>query len=93
MGDRVGDGETAVSGFCVPLIFILYYNTKAISGLLVTRKLLFYSNITQESVIVNIKTRFYQPHRALLGFLSGNYWNQSQNNTVFVQQEKVDRAG
>jgi hypothetical protein len=40
MGDRLGDGETGVSGFCVPLVFILYCNAKAIAGLLVIRKFL-----------------------------------------------------
>jgi hypothetical protein len=40
MGDRLGDGETGVSGFCVPLIFILYYDAKAIAVLLVIRKFL-----------------------------------------------------
>ncbi len=45
-GDRLGDGETGVSGLFVPLVFILYCNAKAIAGLLVTRKLLFYSNLT-----------------------------------------------
>jgi hypothetical protein len=40
MGDRLGDGETGVSGFCVPLVFILYCITKAIAGLLVIRKFL-----------------------------------------------------
>ena len=41
MGDRLGDGETGVSGLVVPLDFlILYYNVKAIAGLLVIRELL-----------------------------------------------------
>jgi hypothetical protein len=40
MGDRLGDGETGVSGFCVPLVFILYYDAKAIAVLLVIRKFL-----------------------------------------------------
>ena len=41
MGDRLGDGETGVSGLVVPLdFFILYYNVKAIAGLLVIRELL-----------------------------------------------------
>ncbi len=52
MGDRLGDGETVVSGLFVPPVFILYYNAKAISGLLVTRKLRYYSNLTQESAII-----------------------------------------
>ncbi len=39
IGDRLGDGETAVSGLYVPLILILYCIAKAIAGLLVTRKL------------------------------------------------------
>jgi hypothetical protein len=39
MGDRLGDGETGVSGLFVPLFFILYCNAKAIAGLQVTRKL------------------------------------------------------
>ena len=30
---------------------------------------------------------------ALLGFLSDNYLNRIQNNTVVVQQEKMDRVG
>jgi hypothetical protein len=40
MGDRLGDGETGVSGFCVPLVFILYCNAKSIAGLLVMTKFL-----------------------------------------------------
>ena len=48
MGDRLGDGETGVSSLVVPLgFFILYYNVKAIAGLLVIRELLvFCSNFT-----------------------------------------------
>jgi hypothetical protein len=47
MGDRLGDGETGVSGAFVPLVFILYCNAKAIAGLSVIRKFkLFYSNFT-----------------------------------------------
>jgi hypothetical protein len=40
MGDRLGDGETGVSGFCGPLVFILCCNAKAIAGLLIMRKFL-----------------------------------------------------
>jgi hypothetical protein len=30
---------------------------------------------------------------ALRGFLPDNYLKQTQNNTVFVQQEEMDRVG
>ena len=33
------------------------------------------------------------PSRALLGFLSDNWQNPVQNNTVVVQQEKMERVG
>jgi hypothetical protein len=40
MGDRLGEGETGVSGLFVPHVFILYCNAKAIAGWLVIRKFL-----------------------------------------------------
>ncbi len=86
MGDRLGDGETDVSGLIVPLVFILYCNAKAIAGLLATRKLLFIVTLLKNLRLSNIKTWFYQPHRALPGFLTDNYPKQPQINTVLVQQ-------
>jgi hypothetical protein len=39
------------------------------------------------------KLRDHSFIKALLGFLSDNSLNQSQNNTVVVQQEKMDWVG
>jgi hypothetical protein len=39
MGDRLGDGETGVSGFCVPLVFILYYDAKSHSCFVDNKKI------------------------------------------------------
>jgi hypothetical protein len=51
----------------------------------------YYYSIT--TPFVHEKTVVVSHHRALLLKLSHNYKNQAQNNTVFVQQIKVDRVG
>jgi hypothetical protein len=89
MGDRLGDGETCVSGLFVPLIFILYYNAKAIAGLLVIA-LFSYFIVT---LLMNLRLSNTSPElvsisliEAFLLNLSDNHQNQSQINTVVLSQ-------
>jgi hypothetical protein len=69
MGDRLGDGETGVSDFVVPLdFFILYCNAKAIAGMLVTRKLSYFIvTLLKNLRLSNIPPRidFHQPYRGI----------------------------
>ncbi len=67
MGDRLGDGETDVSGLFVPLAFILYCNAKAIAGLLVTRKhIAIFSNFRNLRLSnILLRTYFRQSHRGI----------------------------
>ena len=69
MGDRLGDGETGVSGLFVPLDFIiLYYNVKAIAGLLVIAICsCFIVTLLRNLRLSNTppRTYFHQPHRGI----------------------------
>jgi hypothetical protein len=68
MGDRLGDGETGVSGLFVPLVFVLYYNAKAIAGLLVIAIFSYFIvTLLRNLRLSNTSPRiyFHQPHRGI----------------------------
>jgi hypothetical protein len=96
MGDRLGDGETGVSGLFVPLIFILYYNAKAIAGLLVIALFSYFTvTLLRNLRLSNTSPRtcFHQPHRGI----SAEFVRQHPK-TISIQYRtcttvKVDRVG
>jgi hypothetical protein len=96
MGDRLGDGETGVSDFVVPLdFFILYCNAKAIAGLLVTRKFSYFIvTLLKNLRLSNIpRTYLYQPHWALLGFCPTITENELSLMPYSTRLIKMDRVG